>query len=345
MTFPASDAARRDSVIRPGVVERFMVAALIGALAALIVRSHALSQPTFKSDFDQILAAGRAVLAGQDPYAAIGPGKPFEWKWPLYYPLPAVLLTLPLSLLPVIAGRMVFAGLSTALFTWGVTRDGWSRWPIFLSVTLYVSVDLVQWSSLLTAAYFVPALAFIGVAKPNFGVALAAGARDNSSIFWLLAGALALTMASFAVQSDWVGPWLHQLRDAPHFVSPVARPLGFLTLLAVVRWRRPEARWLLALSLVPQAPNFYDQLLLTALCVTTWETAVLSATTYLLFFYVRHYAPLPDAAWQQLVGNATLWFCYLPCLVMVLRRPNEGALPGFLGPFARLWRTSSASTP
>ena len=44
--------------------------------------------------------------------------------------------------------------------------------------------------------------------------------------------------------------------------------------------------------------------------------------------------PQPDyAAWGRLVGNATVWICYFPALAMVLRRPNEGALPRIRVPF------------
>ncbi|MFN8580510.1 MAG: hypothetical protein U0163_05955 [Gemmatimonadaceae bacterium] len=312
----------------PTRAERAIIACLLGVLAALLVRSHGLSQPSFTSDFDQILAAGRALLSGTDPYTVVGPGRAFEWKWPLYYPLPAILLTLPLALLPVLVARMLFAGISTALFTWAITRDGWSRWPIFVSVTLYVSVDLVQWSSLLSAAFFLPALAVVGLGKPNFGLALAAGDRGGRWLWWLLVGAIVLLAASFIVQPSWLAAWYRAVRSAPHFVAPVRRPFGFVLLLAALRWRRPEGRWLLALSLVPQAPTFYDQLLLTAVCAAWWEAAILSASTYVLFFYVGNAGAQPDyAAWGRLVGNATVWFCYVPCLLMLLRRPNEGALP------------------
>jgi hypothetical protein len=99
-------------------------------------------------------------------------------------------------------------------------------------------------------------------------------------------------------------------------------------LLAALRWRRPEARWLLLLSVVPQSPNFYDQLLLAAVCLTRRESMVLAASTVVLFFYMAANTPQPDyLKWGDLIGNGTLWICYFPALVMVLRRPNEGPLP------------------
>ena len=42
-------------------------------------------------DFDQSWAAARVLFAGGNPYESIGPGKPYGWPWPYYYPLPAAL--------------------------------------------------------------------------------------------------------------------------------------------------------------------------------------------------------------------------------------------------------------
>jgi hypothetical protein len=318
-----------------------LLAALgVGLLAAAWVRSHGLAQPSFKSDFDQVWAAARALLHGHDPYAAVGPNAPFVWKWPLYYPLPALLVTAPLGHLSVLAARMVFAGLSAFAFTWAVTRDGWSRWPIFLSIAFYVGIDLVQWSPLLAAAYFVPWLGALAACKPNFALPLLAGSRTSRSVLWVVGGAAVLVAASFAVDPGWLQSWLANVRSAPHFKAPIARPFGFVLALALLRWRRPEARWLLALSLIPQAPSFYDQLLLVAICTRWWETAILAASTWVLFFYVGAYSPQPDyLSWGALVGNATVWFCYMPCLLMVLRRPNEAPV----GRWFTGWRRRGAA--
>ncbi len=295
--------------------------------------------PAFTSDFDQVWAAARALINGDNPYTAVGPDAPFKWKWPLYYPMPAVLLAAPLGALPVIAARAIFAAISASVFTFAISRDGWSRWPILLSVTFVVSIDLVQWSPLMAAAFFMPALGAITCCKPNFAVPVALAARDVRAWWWLAGGGLLLVAASFAVRPGWVVEWLANLRGAPHFIPPVARRGGFLLLLAAIRWRRPEARWFLAMAVIPQAPSFYDQLLLVAVCTRWWETAILTVSTYVLLQYVGANSPQPDyLAWGRLVGDATVWFCYLPMLVLLLRRPNEGVLPDVRGAMAR-WRT------
>jgi hypothetical protein len=282
----------------------------------------------FVSDFDQVWAGARALWEGKDPYQVVGPTGAFVWKWPLYYPLPALLIVAPLGLLPVLAARAIFSALSGFLLAWGITRDGWQRLPIFLSVSFLVSVELSQWSILYTAAFFIPALSVTGLAKPNLGAALGASARTNATLIYLAGGSIALFVLSELVQPGWHEPWLRNLREAPHFRPALLRPFGFLLVLAALKWRRPEARWLLALSLVPLPPTFYDQLLLAAVCLTARESLIFAVSTVVLFFYVAANTPQPDyLSWGRVVGNGTVWFCYFPALVMVLRRANEGELP------------------
>ena len=314
----------------PSTTLRAAFALGLGLAAAIYVILHGRANPQFTSDFDQVWAGARALWEGKDPYTVVGPGREFGWRWPLYYPLPALVVVAPLGLLPVIAARALFAGASSALLAWAVTRDGWSRWPIFLSVSFMVTVELGQWSAIYAAAFFLPAVGVIAIAKPNFGVALAAVNRERL-VLWMLGGTLLLLAISQVLQPGWHESWLTNLRAAPHFKPHITRPLGFLMLLAAVKWRRPEARWLLALALIPQAPSFYDQLLLGVVCLTMREALLFAVSTIILFFYVGFNTPQPDyESWGRLVGNGTLWICYFPALAMVLRRPNEGSLPPFI---------------
>ena len=46
-------------------------------------------------DFDQTWYAARALLAGRNPYAEIGPGLSFDWPQYFYYPLNAPLAVAP----------------------------------------------------------------------------------------------------------------------------------------------------------------------------------------------------------------------------------------------------------
>jgi hypothetical protein len=326
LTHDPPAAPRQASPPSPGV--RLAVSAAVGLICGFYVVMLGRANPEFVSDFDQVWAGARALWEGKDPYQVVGPKREFDWRWPLYYPVPALVAVAPLGLLTVIGARAVFAGVSAALFTWAISRYNWSRWPVFLSVSFMVAVELGQWSLLFAAAFLVPAIGAIGFAKPNFGVAVAGATGELRTIMWMAVGTIALILVSQVLQPGWHETWLANLRAADHFTAPVRRPLGFLLLLAALRWRRPEARWLLALSVLPQTASFYDQMLLAVICLTSRESLIFAASTVVLFIYVGFNVPQPDyAAWGRLVGNATVWLCYFPVLVMVLRRPNEGPLP------------------
>lgn len=312
----------------PPVRRRLAVAALLALAAAAYVYALGVRNPDFTSDFDQVWAAARALRSGDNPYEVIGYARPFYWWWPFYYPLPAAVLVLPLGFLPVLAARAAFMGASVGLLAWGLTRDGWWRLAALLSIPFWVSMELVQWAPLLTAALLLPWLAWAGIAKPNWGIAIVAAA--DSARIWrpLLAGGALLLAVSFALEPGWAGDWLGNVRGASHFRAPVTQAGGVLLLAAALRWRRPEARLLLAMSLLPQTPGFYDALLLFAVPRSLREALLLVVAGFAVFFIMAARQPWPTAAaWMQDISRFTLWLEYFPCVAMVLARPNEGSLP------------------
>jgi len=285
---------------------------------------YARANPGFVSDFDQVWAGAAAIWRRENPYLAVGPGRPFHWHWPLYYPMPALVLTAPLGLLPVLAARTVFAGVSAGLLAYAVARDGFVRWPLFLSIPFVINVELVQWSNLITAAMLLPILGGIAAAKPNIGLGMLAYS-DRRTSFWAMAvGGLGLTVVSFAVLPNWLGFWLENARNAPHVSPLVLRPGGPLLLAALARWRRPEARLLAVLGCTPLTPTFYDPIMLFLVTRTSREALALAALTLVMFFIVVFSGPIRTAAqWGEIVSTASIWVLYLPCLFMVLRRPNR----------------------
>jgi hypothetical protein len=303
---------------------RWAFAALIALVSAAYVFFYARANPGFVSDFDQVWAGARALWRGENPYLVVGPRGQFHWHWPLYYPMPALVLTAPLGLMPVVAARMVFAGISAALLAVAVTHNGFARWPVFLSIPFMVNVELVQWSNLLTACALLPALAGIAAAKPNLGLGLAAFANRSRTLAAMLIGAAALLVVSFAVLPSWLDFWIQNARAAPHVSPLVLRPGGPLLLVALARWRRPEARLLAALACTPLTPTFYDPVLLYLVTRTFREALGLTTATYVMFFVVVFSGPIKTAAqWGDIVSLASIWVVYLPCVVMVLRRPNR----------------------
>lgn len=328
-----SDVTERLSQTPP--TRRMRVVFTIGMMlfTAWYVYARSVGQPQLKSDFDQVWYAAQALWNGQNPYDLIGIGRPFAWKWPFYYPLPAVILVAPVGLLDVVAARCVFAASSVGLLAWFLTRESWARVPAFLSMTFLVSVQLVQWSPLLTAALLAPSLGWVGVAKPNWAIAIFASGTTLRAWVIMLAGGVILVVVALIVQPTWIGTWYSTVQTATHFRTPILLPFGVLMLAALLRWRRPEARLLLAIACLPQTPGFYDALMLFTIPRTVRESLVLVATSYAVFFTMALRGPWAnDAAWMSDIARFTLWFMYLPCVVMVLRRPNQGTLP--LGPRA-----------
>jgi len=312
---------------------RWAFSLFVGAAAALYVLFYARTNPGFVSDFDQVWAGAAALWRRENPYLVVGPGKPFHWHWPLYYPMPALVLTAPLGLLPVVTARMVFAGISAALLAFAITRDGFARWPVFISIPFMVNVELVQWSNLLAAAVLLPALGGIAAAKPNIGLGIVASADRLRAIWSIVIGGALLVGLSFAIFPTWLGYWIENARSAPHVSPLLLRPGGPLLLTALVRWRRPEARLLAALGCTPLTPTFYDPVLLYVVTRTFREALVLTVCTFVLFFIVVFSSPIRTAAqWGDIVATASIWVVYLPCLIMVLRRPNRTTEPTAAAP-------------
>jgi hypothetical protein len=67
---------------------------VLAATAGAVATAWAGISRSYPSDLDQLLVGARALVAGRDPYhEVVAAGLPY----PLYYPLPAVLLVLPLA--------------------------------------------------------------------------------------------------------------------------------------------------------------------------------------------------------------------------------------------------------
>jgi hypothetical protein len=115
--------------------------------------------------------------------------------------------------------------------------------------------------------------------------------------------------------------------------APITLPGGIAALLALLRWRRFEARLFLTMACVPQLMYFADQLPLWLVPKTRRESIFLSASSLVawasaLIITIRTgRQPAFDSSPYVLLG------VYLPALVMVLRRPNEGPIPAWLERF------------
>jgi hypothetical protein len=294
--------------------------ALVGALAALFAWwiTRPARQPT---DFEFWWRAARLLSAGTDPYAM----RPHTAAWPLidrlFYPGPALIVALPFAPLPLRAAFVAWSGLGGGTLAWALRRDGRSALPVLLSAPLVMALRLGQWSPFVTAAALVPALGFLLAAKPTIGAALFA-ARPSRRAF---AGVLLVLAASVAWLPSWPLAWLDNLRSVVGHPPPVATPLGAVVLLAVLRWRRPEARLLLAYACVPQLLLFADQLPLLLVARRRVDALLLWGASWLAFAYwflpiAKDWAPGAVASASPYVLLGVYW----PALALVLREPNAG---------------------
>jgi len=276
------------------------------------------------SDFDQLWFAARVLVHGGDPYQAIGPGRAFEWGWPLLYPLPTVVAALPFAALPLLMARILFAGLSAGALAFALSKHGAVLLVVFVSAAIADAVRAGQLSVLMTAALTIDALAFAFVLKPPFGLALLAATPRRRAIVIAAGAGLVLCGTAFALQPGWLIEWLHALRGAGHVRTPLLTLGGPLLLLALLRWRRPDARILLACACVPHTPVVYDVVPLVLLVRNVREGLAFAALTYVATFaQVSFLADLtPDAAATRAARILNLAI-YLPALFIVLSRPNE----------------------
>ena len=299
------------------------LALFVGLAAGAL--SFSLFPFTRGADFAQFHYHARHWLAGRDPYVG---GFPVMRATrvvpePLFYPFPTVIALAPFALLPLRAAAAAFIAVCTALLAYAVARTSEERLPLFLGSGFLVAVGLGQWSPLVTATFLLPAVSWLAVLKPNLGLATTA-ARPN----WIgiLGGALVLT-GSLVLHPHWPAEWIRNLRSMPSHPAPIFTPGGVVLLLALTRWRRPEARLIATMACVPQLMYFADQLPLWLVPRTRREAMALSAISIIawaaaLVLELRAgRQPAFDSGGFVLVG------VYLPALVMVLRRPNEGTVP------------------
>jgi len=286
--------------------------------------------PERRSDFDQVWFAARSLLAGRDPYTLIGPGRAFRQPWPFYYPLPAAVVAVPVAWLPVEWARAIIAALCGGIFAYAVVGAG--RAPSFALVSAPFGVAIAngQFAPLIAAGALLPMVGGIASVKPNIGLVALAGARTWTALIPALIIAALLCAISFAVQPSWFASWVEATTAAPHFAPYIVRPFGVLLVLALVRWRRPDARALLASAIVPGTPSIYDALVPLALTLVysrpSYRMGALLAVLSMAALPIAQLRTPAGATFTERVSTAAtvdLWLIMVPCLLLVLRSRTQ----------------------
>ena len=314
---------------KPNLQTRVIVALAAALASVAILAVDSVAQPDAVPDFDHVWFAARAMLEGRDPYQLIGPGREYNWPWPLYYPLTAPTSILPLALLPLAVARALYVAVPVGLLAFLLTRDGFGRVPLFISGAFLYSVKTAQWGPLALCALIIPWFGFFLAAKPNLGSGTLAGARSLPALARMVAGAAALMVLSLILQPQWLRRWLEVIAQAPQPLPVLSLMGGPILLLALLRWRRWEARMLLIFALVPQTSGAVGTLPLLLVPRSFRAVTVLAILSYVPIFYAPQ-AGQTIEQWAYRETFASMVAIYLPVLWIVLRMPNHGPLPARL---------------
>jgi hypothetical protein len=312
---------------------RAAAACAIGLLFGLV--THALLSAAVPSmqanDFTYPWLAARAILEGKDPYQAVR-ATATPWGGEFFYPLPAAVVALPFAAIPARLAGSIFVAVGAGGFSFFASRRSMTRLLLLFSAPAFHVCRGVQWSPLLAAGALFPPMLGLVVVKPNLALPLLAfQTRRRAIVLAALVGILLLA-ASFAIAPGWLFEWLSGLRTDPNvsqYTPPILHPLGAVMLVALLRWRRPEARLLFAMACVPQNGFFYDQFPLLLVPQTTIEIVLMTVASHVAYYAANHslIAGGNVPSWSATFYPYMIAGLYLPALIIVLSKPNAGAVP------------------
>jgi hypothetical protein len=283
-------------------------------------------------DFTYPWRAAQALRAGVNPYEAIQPvpGSKFPFTNVLAYPLTAVLVVMPFVNVHADVAAAVFEGVGFALAAYGLLSLATWRLLMLVSAPAAWAISNGQWAPLLVGAALLPWLGGLLACKPTIGAALFSWRPDRRIVL----GGMLLVVICFAMQPTWLADWIDVTRrnpDVPRYVPPIRMLGGPVLALALLRWRRPEARLLFCLACVPQNVFFSDQLTLLLIPQSAVELSVGVVWTHVLErLAVLAHPPNGDLIVTKIWAPYILWGLYVPALLLVLRRRNEGPVPPWL---------------
>jgi len=289
----------------PRTSTRILISVLVCVLSGIACWSCLNYLQLGAGDFKWSYLAGQDLLAGRDPYR-----HPPHAEW-IPYPLPAALVGLLFTPLPMGVAAAVFFGLSSGLLAFGLTRKGYLPLLAFLAAPYWVALTWAQWTPLIVAAAFFPVIGAVIVIKPHIAAPvvithLSRVAVIASAVFFLI---------SLAIYPTWPLKWISQLSSFQRYFALFTIP-GPLLLLALKRWRDPDARLLLLASIFPQR-WFYDAFILWLIPKTRKEFLVTALTSWIAWAWRMFHMPTTTLE----LGSLCVLCFYLPMLVIVLRRP------------------------
>jgi len=325
------------------------VALAVALLAAWNVWAITVPVPpgrvSIHSDLHVQWAAARGFWRGVDAYSLAGPEpwRALVGNFTLTYPATTLVALAPFVGLSFNVAAALFGALSYGILAYALTASTWAGLLALLAWPCYAALRLGQWAPLLAAAALLPRLAWLVAVKPHMGAVVAVTRTDARWWRIAFAGGLGLALVAWTRDPDWLASWRLALAARPGpgagagTVAAVFRPLaaypgGALALLALLRWRRPEARLLAALACVPHTTFGYELTLLCALVPQRWpEYMMLVIASWGLGITRVGLATSASLAenWA-IVATWSVWWVLVPALLMVLLRPNVGQVPAWI---------------
>lgn len=228
--------------------------------------------PGTAGDFSWALVMAKDLLSGKDPYNFT----PSPLIIP--YPLPIIFFGIPFLGLSNQFAAAAFFGISSGILAFGMLSSN-QPWRLlsFLSLPYVYALIFVQWSPLIMMTWFFPILApTLALIKPQTALPIVANKITRKGI--ILGGGILLL--SLLIYPTWPLRWYTMTRDFDFIIPLVILPIGPLLLLAAIFWKRPEARLLLAYTLMP-IRGAYDLLALWLIPQSWQQIAFLTAVPWI----------------------------------------------------------------
>ena len=310
---PPSATAKADPARRAWVPLVIALAFVLGCRVALYVW-----MPDRTSAFDFLYDAAARLLRGENPY-------PRSTQW-FPYPLPAVLLAVPFTQLPLALARPVFDVLVGWTFVYALWKYRGTYALLAAASGAYLfAMGSGQSTPLIVAAALVPALGFLLAVRPNSAASLWIAWPSVRAFL----GATLFLALSLAVRPDWPAEWWNALpSDHASLTPPLLRPFGFVLLLAALRWRTPEGRLVLAMACIPQSTLPYELVVLALIPANRVEMGIYVAGSWIAVAVASGLGLGGSLAeWNGTGWPVTLCAVYLPMLYLILRRRNGRSAP------------------
>jgi hypothetical protein len=294
----------------------YLAGALLFVLAARVALYVLAGETTdFTTDFDLLYHSAVALTEGTNPYRST----PTHLKYPLFYPLPAVLVAVPFTVLPITLARPAFDIAVGWIFAYALWR--WAPYALLavFSGAYVFAMRAGQTTPLVVAASLIPVLGFLLTVKPNTGLACWIARPSRKAVI----GGLVLFALSLVLVPSWPLDWWAAIQQqSGHIRSPIFRPFGWVLLLAALRWRTSGGRLLLASAIIPQNTLPHELLPLVLIPGNAVEMGVFVVGSWIAVAFTsvgqEHATSLPALVTE--VWPVLLLSVYLPALFMVLRR-------------------------